>query len=287
MKNMANNVASVSSELKTFSAQASTAPLIQKSSLFDAPDDPTVPSAPSDQPKKSEVSGLDSIPPLLPELDRKLYPNVRQWDNAMYNKGRKGGLKNEDEKPYTDCSQLASYMEDENGNQIPESTKSFARKVAREFFGELLERGSAPKSWSYLPLSITTKYLIMMETRFPFLRLCSNHWKAIQVGTNQYSQWINRAAGRKAAIDTKKTKGKGKAKASEVSSDVEVIDLDDSEENPSSVRKRPVDDTDNAPGPSKRPRIEDPQPSSTSTSLPRPTKTITQGQKVCISIYSD
>lgn len=256
-------------------------PELPKLRLSDPLDDPVVPAAPSN--RSVEVSGVVSIPPLLPELNQEDYINIKNWYPTEYSQGRKGRKKGD--KDPSAQAHLSSFMEDEDGNPIPDLTRDAARETARGFFAELLSRNSAPASWGGISISLNHSLINLLETQYPFLRLCSNHWKAKQLATNSYSQWYKRNVIKKAAIQTKEEigKGKGKGKETEESSDAEVIDLDENEQNTGNARsKRPMDINDSAPGPSKRPRIEDPR--TTSTSLPRPSRI---SKTVCNSIYFD
>ena len=99
---------------------------------------------------------------------------------------------------------LSSYMEDENGVDLPESTKEAVREEARNFFQLLLENNRAPAVWGDAAINIKNEYLYCMETQYPFLRFCQDHWKAKQVATNSYSQWQSNAAKRMRVAITKK-----------------------------------------------------------------------------------
>ena len=216
------------------------------------------------------------VPPLLPQLDRANYKNVRHWDPDEYKGIRKGGNRGgkalSTDTPRT--SVLSSYMEDQNGDKIPESIKRAVRHTAKGFFEGLLQRNDAPAAWGNVPLDVRHQFLNILERNFPFLRLCEGHWKANQVATNSYSQWYGNAADRRAAFQAKKA---SKVKV--------VIEVDANKQDMETTSKRSRGKGDNIPGPSKRPRVEGTQP--TPPSRLRPTRVSPQGQKVCLFIYLD
>ena len=271
VKKLVNNFATVSSGFQTFSTQISTFLATPKQAFSDVPDDPIVSVTPSDP---------IFVAPLLPQLDKANYPNIRQWTADEYHSYRKG-VKRGGEDVLTDrpTSVLSSYMEDETGNQVSDKTKKATRATAKGFFEQLLRDNSAPAAWGSAPLSIRNKLINILESEFPFLRFCEGHWKANQVATNSYSQWYQHAVDRKAGVEAKKAKKKADAGAAED----EVIDVDTDEKNAGEPSKRPREEGDNIPGPSKRPRVEVFRPTPTPRSLP--TGTNLQGQKVRKSIY--
>jgi hypothetical protein len=180
-------------------------------------------------PNVHEHSGFSASSPvrtrdLLPQLDRVLYPSVRLWDQDQCQGNRKGrrrgGEDDHEEKPRG--SVLSSYMEDENGEDVPEATRKAIRKMARGLFELLLMHKKAPATWGSVPLDTQTELIFRLETQYPFLQLCANHWKADMVATNSYSQWYSRAVGRDATNDARKTT----QIAIKVESDIKVIDID-------------------------------------------------------------
>ena len=162
-------------------------------------------------------------------------------------------------------------MEDENGEEVPESTKEAVRMTARAFFELLLENDRAPTVWGSAPVDIRNEYLCVMETNYPFLRYCQDHWKALKVATNSYSQWLSNSTSRTAA-----TKGKRRARS-------EVIDVDADEDDSGEASNRPKDTEEDAPGTSKRPRVGGDR--SAPPSRPPPTKVSAQRRKVCKLLF--
>ena len=276
---LVNNFATISSGFQTFSTQISTSLSAPKQMVSDVADDLIVPVTPSDRSKGPEVPGPTFVPPLLPQLDKENYLNIKHWSPDEYNSYRKGGKRGGENTPTNrpTSSILLSYMEDENGNQVSDKTKKATRATAKGFFEQLLQDNNAPAAWGSAPLSTRNKLINILESEFPFLRFCEGHWKANQVATNSYSQWYQHAVDRKAGVEAKKAKKKAAAGAAED----EVIDVDIDKNNTGEPSKRPREEGDNVPGPSKRPRVEDPRP--TPAPRPLPTGTNLQREKVCKS----
>jgi hypothetical protein len=202
---------------------------------------------------------------ILPtQLDRSGFPKIKHWFEDSYQESRKGGKRggegNSEEKPKG--SVLSSYMEDLEGNEIPESSRRAVRRMARSFFIRLLQDGAAPDTWGNAPLDAQNQLIFTLETQFPFLRYCENHWKSTMVATNSYSQWYKAANGRWANIENKRK------------TEVNVIDVDTGESS-----KRPQTEG-NDTRPSKRPRLEEVQHSPSPRS--RPLRADPQRRKVCI-----
>ena len=260
---MAQMVASQSLAPRNFSAQFGTPLTTPKVETLDLP----LPSVAPPDPTSSPVQTYE----LLPQLNRVNFPSVKMWEDHEYNGHRKGGRRGGEDDPQDKPkgSILSSYMEDEDGEEIPKGTRDRVRKTARGLFAQLLRRNEAPITWGAAPLNVQTELVFKLEKEYPFLRLCANHWKAEKVATNSYSQWYRRAAGRQVAAQAQV--------AIKVESDVEVIDVDadDSDEDRSSKRPQTADTNTRA---SKRPRTEKAKPSL--PPHPLPTKVHSQGRKV-------
>ena len=215
----------------------------------------------------------------LPQLDRKDYPNVTKWDASNYRGFRKNGKKDEDSlegNHKAKGSILSSYMEDENGNPIPNGKRDAVRAMARDFFIILLQHNRAPTCWDNAGLDVQNELTYQLESAFPFFRLCEDHWKSRQVATNSYSQW----RGGKIRNAPKAPKIK---KEKIVQPKVIDVDAGDGENNDKSPKRPQVDEDDMRP--SKRPRVEEnrsPPPSD-----PCSARVTTQRQRVCEEFYYD
>ena len=233
-------------------------------------------------PTPSHASGPSSSEPIflftrlpLTQLDRGEFPNVKLWLQGGYRSrcksGKNGDVDDLVEKP--EGSILSMYMEDENGNEIPEEVRKATRETAKGFFNLIMEKGRAPGAWDEAAIDVKNEYIHIMESSHPFLRLCEGHWKAKKVATNSYSQWHSIAAPRWRAILAKR---RADAQVIDVDTDDEVVVVGSS--------KRPRDEDDDA-GPLKRPRSKETQPPPRSHA--KPTTVTTRRQRVCRSFYSN
>ena len=191
------------------------------------------------------------------------YKNVKFWFEDVYNALCKSGKKGDrpDPKEGKKSSVLSCFMEDKNGELIPKATRDAACKAARRFFISLLLQKQAPLTWGKAPDDVTNELLYTLESRYPWLHLCDNHWKAKKIITNSYSQWISHAQDEKG----------------------EIIDVDaDNNNNTDKSFKQPWAKDDDTRR-SKCPHVEGAQP----TPCSRPAKITTERQRVHGPFYSD
>jgi len=198
----------------------------------------------------SAFADSESLPDVKPNImappqhDRKDFLKVKHWDQGLYNKLRKtkkGEKDVDDESATTSC-----YMEDENGDSIPESTRSAARAKARGFWTELFKTNKDYLLYSKLDNETRDKYIALMENAYPWLRYCENNWKAGMIWQNHYKDWYSSAkknAGEKAA---KEKAAKEKVERENMATEGDVIDIDDDTN----------DDQDGQEPPAKRPRVD-------------------------------
>ena len=268
IKSLGVNAPTVSSGFQSFSTQMETSLTDQKPTFMVAAATPIALNTPSGTFDAFNSSGSSSstIPftrRLLSPLNKNNYKNVKFWFEDVYNALRKSGKKGDrpDPKEGKKSSILSCFMEDENGEPIPKATRDAAREAARRFFISLLQKKQAPLTWGKAPDDVADELLYTLESRYSWLRLCDNHWKAKKIITNSYSQWISRAQDEKG----------------------EVIDVDaDDDDNTDKSSKRPRAKDDDTRR-SKRPRVEGVQP----TPRSRPAKITTERQRVRGPFYSD
>ena len=184
--------------------------------------------------------------PQLPQLDHNDFPLVVHWNQELYNskqKAKEDQSSSDTNLPGTstksskksgkkvssagDSSTLSCWMEDENGQPIPEDDRSAARAKARSFWNKLFGKGIAPSCLGKADINIQDEYIALMEHAFPWLRYCKNHWKAKQLWSNNYSEWIKNA--QKAAAK-EETAAREKAAREKAEAEGEVIDVDASDE---------------------------------------------------------
>jgi hypothetical protein len=108
----------------------------------------------------------------------------------------------------TKVSITSCYMVDENGEQLPETDKDAAHCKARGFWNQLFREERAPPKLSGACLDVVDEYILVMEKAYPWLRLCANHWKSLQIWRNHYTGWY-RAAKCRAEEAAKKAAAEG------------------------------------------------------------------------------
>jgi len=131
-----------------------------------------------------------STPP--PPLSRKNFPHVKFWTKEEW-RASEIARKDASEIDNTDNAQGGStiYFEMENGSLPPRTMAARIRKTARSIWIGLFEQGKAPSKWGQASREAEDEYINGMEKRWPILRLCEDHWKAIHIATSNYSQWYN------------------------------------------------------------------------------------------------
>jgi hypothetical protein len=134
--------------------------------------------------------------PRLSPLD---YPLVKYWERKVWKSvidtrkdtsevqtkgGSRGGTRSSKGE-----NVMMSYIEDSNGNPVDGNTASGIREFARTIWRSLYDRGIAPETWGQATKDVRDEYCREMESEYPVLRFCSNHWKANALATAVYSQW--------------------------------------------------------------------------------------------------
>lgn len=81
------------------------------------------------------------------------------------------------------------YIQSEDGETIDGIYASEIRRFARGLWQKYLDSQMAPKKWGAANGDINKLYNNEMETAFPELRLCENHWKTTHIATQYYPTW--------------------------------------------------------------------------------------------------
>ena len=148
--------------------------------------------------------------------------------------------------------------------------KDAAQEAARHFFSLLLDKDQAPAIWGDASFDASNELIYILESNFPWIHLCDNHWKATMIATNSYSQWYPKALQRRSDALAKKA------------TNAKVIDVDTNNNNGGKLPKRSWAE-DNGMRGSKRPHVEEIQP----TPHPNATKITTKRGCVCKTIHSN
>ncbi|KAJ7611864.1 hypothetical protein DFH06DRAFT_1371691 [Mycena polygramma] len=128
-----------------------------------------------------------SRPSDLPSLQESDFPNTKLWQKTKwaskitYNQARSTTQK------LSRNSLL--FLEHQDGTPPTEEEIKSYRKFCYNFFFDKKSSGSAPRTWGEAGLSFIAEFRSAAERDFPDLRLCSNHWKADQLGSTVFFSW--------------------------------------------------------------------------------------------------
>ena len=127
------------------------------------------------------------------------YPNIHFWTKDKWTAFKLKRKDSSDPKDKagpqgrTRCAQghnvSMQFIEEADGQPISSMQAEDIQKFARSIWTDLLSRGLAPKTWGKASRKVHDEYKCKMETQWPILRYCSNHWKTHHIATKNYSQW--------------------------------------------------------------------------------------------------
>jgi hypothetical protein len=115
------------------------------------------------------------------------YKLVNHWTPEKYNTFRhpkRGTTPDKGDDPI-----ICLFMEDEHGNVIPASTRRQVTRDLKAFWQGKYEKNERLDNLTHLGWDIRQEFRAVMETSYPWLRLCEGHWKADQLWSNHFSQW--------------------------------------------------------------------------------------------------
>jgi hypothetical protein len=116
--------------------------------------------------------------------DSKTHPDVRFWNQEDFFEW----LDKAAEADLVRRGKVA-YLEDEDGNTLPESTVKGVRKVVRSGYCELTNRGLAPKSWGKLCMTGRQLFHSIVENAYPFFKFANDGWKLDHLAGTSYPAW--------------------------------------------------------------------------------------------------
>ena len=187
---------------------------------------------------------------LLPCLDPNDYKNTVHWGPKRYRKLRrkaaekgKGTAKDDLEVIEIDSpspesnpelkegSVLSCYLEDRDGNVIPESEKKAILAMASAFWKYLWDKDKAPATFRKVNLEVKIQWQMLMESNFKCLRYCDNHWKVDQVWINNYPSWLSNTRRAAKLAEQKELKMKAEAEDAVINTDAKNNVNEDDENN--------------------------------------------------------
>ena len=142
----------------------------------------------------NEISSVKSPPlsqidyPLVTFWEKKHWKNLASTKKDSSEVETKGGARGGTRSSRGE-NVMMLYVEDASGTPIDGNIASDMRDFARSIWRSLYERGIAPETWGQATKEVREEFCRDMETEYPVLRLCDNHWKANALATTIYSQW--------------------------------------------------------------------------------------------------
>jgi len=199
---------------------------------------------------------FQATPTILSPLQRKDFPKVKHWTPDLWSPLRhhKGNTTPERD---TGVPTICLFWEDESGEIIPSARRGAVTRAARSFWQQKHEKGVRLDTLTNIGWDLLTDFRNTMESEFPWLRLCADHWKADQIWINHFSGWTPAV--------------KNESTPAQAPQDVAGI--------ANLKREHPTEQVE--PGSSKRPKTADKE-NSPRVSRPKPRKT---GAKVSLLIH--
>lgn len=138
------------------------------------------------KPDPFQLYNSNAISPTYPGSSRptcQQYPKIRFWsqDNFM-------SWLDTASSQTTDRGKIP-YLEDENGDPVPENTVKSIRKLLRGGWSELLNRKIAPQSWGKATASARQLIHTLMEDAYPIFKFADDGWKLDYLATTSYPSW--------------------------------------------------------------------------------------------------
>ncbi|KAG1833179.1 hypothetical protein EV424DRAFT_1623364 [Suillus variegatus] len=159
------------------------------------------------------------------------------------------------------------YLEDADGDPVPETTIKAIRKLLRGGWSELLSRKMAPQSWGKVSASGRQLVHSLMEDTFPLFKFADNGWKLDFLATSSYPSWHRNN------LDSDNNRKSRDSVKKEDDDDANDDDDDTNDEQTSKKRRRPTMSPVESKVPSKKTKVDSfVQPAPPSAS-PSPTHT--------------
>ena len=144
-------------------------------------------------PQKSNLERLYEATPdvVMPApLSRDVYPNTRFWEEDEWEEWSKQGKEKGTFKSRVPGEGVnSSWMVDMSGKRVE-------RKLQRKILGEARHTWVTMRAFEvdftvfkHTPMPSLDYFRARMESRFPELQLCADHWKADRVWKENFSSW--------------------------------------------------------------------------------------------------
>ena len=112
---------------------------------------------------------------------------MNNWTQEGYNKRRHSSRGDTPDKG--DGPVSCQYMEDQFGNVLPLSKRSAVGKEAKGWWQDQVDSDKTLRTLRVTGTGLRDQFRTHMENKFPWLRLCEDHWKADRVWSDYFSKW--------------------------------------------------------------------------------------------------
>lgn len=112
------------------------------------------------------------------------WPLVNWWYKSPYLQRRSGAVKNT-----TSIPTLSTFIEDERGQPVDNEVRDTLFKDMRGFWNDRKDKNPPLTNWGNTGAEVSEEFRKLLEGKYPFLRLCSGHWKVAQLWSNYFSSW--------------------------------------------------------------------------------------------------
>ena len=121
--------------------------------------------------------------PLFPQKED--FRNIKHWNPELYNAichPKEGASAEGDRTSY-------QFMEDASGTVVPAYTRRQVSRDVKYFFQKTHSVTTPLAPLRKLNCDVRSEFHAYIEAKYPWLRLCDNHWKADMLWTMNWTGW--------------------------------------------------------------------------------------------------
>ncbi|KAH8989749.1 hypothetical protein EDB92DRAFT_1817051 [Lactarius akahatsu] len=130
-----------------------------------------------------------------PALDPALHPLVTLWTWRAFSKEAKA---RDEFQPTVNAegepeSKGFWFLQQTDGSMVDIATVTRMRSASKKSWATMKNKyKTLPPTWMNFTPAMQMEFYLDIESQFPFLRLCEDHYKAQKIGTTDYSHWYKR-----------------------------------------------------------------------------------------------
>jgi len=127
------------------------------------------------------------------------YPNVKHWVRKRGDDSQVSVIKMTDADSMSDDGEnddsseddagVLAFLENEDGTLISQDGKRRLYGAMHGFWNDQIDRSDPPMNWSSAGETLRNSFRNFLKTKFFYLRLCANHWKAEELWKQNYHSW--------------------------------------------------------------------------------------------------